>query len=253
MLYPHRVRFTDPRNRQPAGMGIAYDAIKYDYVWATSVQSKLFPSRVRVSDEIVKTFNDERSEPLSIVYPQIDVQCLVSMVNDGTRNLGATSYSVRVPEAEFKKVSAYFGEQRARSIREFGYRTSLPHLTFSNGYWTSEAFPSSLLAENVEISELDIIETDGNESPLAGRQLPTILGFDDLTDATDYTLKGYWPPIRGWSLTEVDDGYELRNGLIFGDIYAIVDDPYPTRSNITRMDTYPDMVDFRITVPFTKL
>ena len=292
MRFPHRVRITDPRNRQPPE-GVAYVAWKYDYI--------NLPSQADFLDLNLEdgTFVEPpNSEPVSI-----EVDALVNMVDDGDNNQDFVAYSVKVPSAEVTRAGAYFREQRQRSQAEFGYVESyqLSPNNFYRGFtlnrggtnvsaWrgnqrtaiqfsvdpNTELGPlivigdamgsSEIPTRNLDVSLLSFAGTGSGDSPLDGRARAGTAEFRLSTQNNSSSLTGLWPPIANWSPTRLNDFYRKLEQQITGDdvtyrtYWVGFGDQadgrywgYPFTLSAYRMDTFPDLVDFRARVDFTWL
>lgn len=292
MRYPHRVRFTDPRNRQPPE-GVAYAAWKYDYI--------NLPSRpeFRELDLQDGTF----VEPSGSEVASIEVDALVTMVNDGDNNQDFVAYSVKVPSAEVSRAGDHFREQRVRSQEEFGYaeiistspnefyrginlsgagqnllawrgnkRTAIalsldpnsslgPLMAIDNATGSSD-----LPARNLDVALLSISGTFNDPSPLNRRARSGVAEYKETVSNSYSLLTGFWPPIASWSTTKRNDFYRKMEQEIAGNdnsyrtywvgFGAQADEGYwgyPYTLTTYRVDTFPDMVDFRARVDFTWL
>lgn len=280
MRYPHRVRIIDPRNRQPPP-GVAYNAKAYDVIRTGGYTlTEFLPDPQAFVDgdypERVRLVNKHLTEPEGSAPVFIDVQALVTTVDDGTRNINKEAFSVKVPRSEISKAGTYLATQREKSISDYGYQTVIDRSPFrltstsvtwrGNGaqstitlFLSSEATPSSVISANPNTLKLTIAGAGDNSSPLDGKVLLNLIPWTKTQQTgTDFVLNGDFPPVIEWTAQEEVLGLPLRTQVQLGlnrnnsayakfgkNVLDVQTWGYDNYLKIDRVDEYPDMVDIR--------
>ena len=262
MRFPHRVRISDPRNRQPPE-GVAYDAKLYDLLRIAEIR---WP-RDATEETILPQLSANNVEPDGITSPFFDVPALVTMTNDGDNNNFSTTFSIRVPIKEYRQAKNYLNGQREVSIKNYGYqqdgRAREEFRVYTLGLPSNPAIsslPSSYLVERVNFNQAFIGPVPGEEDPFSERfvpgQLYYALGLDDID------FEGVIPPVKEWDLRQrrIDPDsllsrpspgwwfFQLRGTVSGGGARIMAVRPesnYPAGLFIRRFDAYEDMVELR--------
>lgn len=288
MQYPHRVRIIDPRNRQPP-QGVAYNAKAYDVIRTGGGDLTEFMSdsdTAKYEDagaaERMALINQYLTEPEGAEPVSIDVQALVTTVDDGTRNIAKQAYSVKVPAKEMRRASDYLLAQRKFSIDNYGYQPIIDRrlsLVNNDGiFWrgssrggsyryivTSQAIPSSVLAVDPDTLNLSIAGTGNNDSPIDKRTIRNIIPWTNTFNGNDWEMAGSYPPVVFWkqtgNLIDLPIRTAVKNGpasnIIYGWFGTNELDPkqwtFGQFLKIDRVDPFPDMVDIRCSQEFSIL
>lgn len=296
MRYPHRIRLVDPRNRQPP-QGVAYNALAYDVIrLGGNSELEFIPNEFHkdyVGDgknNAIK-FNDRlvyvtryMTEPKNSTNVSIDVQALVTAVDDGTRNTAREAFSVKIPRQEMKRAAKFLTDQRKFSLENYGYQLALdrsPYKTSGNNIlWkgsrtgnvpvqilSSNHLSSSVLFLLPDSLNLTVTATGNEDSPLDGRIIRTIVPWTiERLDGNASAISGDLPPVKKWTKfaepftlpiqTQVDRGLGTLNLMYawFGeDSLNDTDWGYDTYLKIDRIDPFPDMVDIRCSQDYSIL
>ena len=243
MRFPHRVRFHDPRNRQPPE-GVAYNAVNYDLIRQTGENR----------DKTIAELNANNAEPKDVSYPTFDVPALVSMTDDGNRDKNETAYSIRIPLKSFNDIKIHFENERRRSLDNFGYSVDLPDPLFSlregsNNPLTlaaRRAIASANLTTRVSIRTLTISPDPKFPNPFTDRIIPGLYYYR----ADFNVIEGVIPPMRMFSDSESE---EFSSYLTGPNAYVNLGPGYFAFLPIRRVDTFLDMVDFRCIEPLPYL
>lgn len=336
MRFPHTILIEDPRNRRPPE-GASYVASNYDYlrlggknlksligsilddqgdeieldedVFSFSSAEDLEKTKL-TKEEFIPAMNKFLAEPKGSKPVSVEVECLVTMVDDGNRNLDQIAYSVRVPKSEVDRATAYLKQERLNSLTMFGYTRPEQQVYVSQeGYrlWrgSSDAIPefgrgadafftvgtvtlsSHINRASLPIGEFSIRGTGRGTSPIDNRTLSGVADFKatqtgniynrsgrssgggQTVDFYEFELIGTFPPVIEWFAVQnslrtlfpcnfnkkkISLGEDVSLGSTF--FCSFGEDPnisglwgYEYNLFINRVDTYPDVTDFRCSAP----
>ena len=233
MRFPHRVRITDIRNRQPPE-GVAYNAVNYD----------LLRQNLKLDTRITTDYKTSRVEPPNVTTPFYDLPALVNMTNDGDRDKTAVTYSIKVPLSSFNKAKEYLESERNRSIEKFGYSEERAEsvLFFSNQgiqNISRGSLGSATIGKKLSIQYLTISEVPNHPNPFTTRAVAGVFYYR----FTSGIIDGIFPPIQRLGVTGDDliTFTTADNVLLTADLGP----GYEVFFQIRRADTYLDMVEFR--------
>lgn len=241
MRFPHRVRISDPRNRQPAS-GKSYVATNYDFI------------RQYGTLDVVGMPNYETVivEPKDASSPIYDVSALVSMTDDGDRDKETISFSIRIPISQFNKCREFFIKERARSLNDFGYvRQRADPIRFYNLgneitlETVNELSLSSARLENVVNARyLSVQPVPGFPNPFLNRAIKGTFAYDVTVDSNTGipTFRGLFPPIK--SIVS-SGGIVLETAGRSPNIRVNLGDGYEIYFEVRRIDTFLDVVELR--------
>lgn len=256
MRFPHRVVISDPRNRQPPA-GVSYVASRYDVVRYRAIFNSS-GRRFNNEGDVIDYLNQDHTEPVDSEPVKIEVPALISMTNDGDRNLSNIAYSIRMPITEYKKAQEFLNDQRQFSREQYGYTSEpLPRVLVRRGLdldiVTLQAVSSSELALRVPLNELSVEIPTTLKNPFAIRNPETYLEYNfDISDDVEDGITGFIPPAQSWGDGDVHL-WRSTNNRPFSTKVTLRDFAYKFSLFVSRIDTYEDLVEFRCFDPAISL
>ena len=255
MRYPHRIRLVDVRNRQPS-QGAAYNAINYDLLKIIDANA-VIPGDDSDIKVVEAYLNANHVEPPNSAPVTFDVDSLITVSDDGDRNLNNATLNVRIPVSQIERARAFFIRQRQRSLTDFGYTTTSTNITFISfgpndigqiTRATENALGSSVLYGDIDVDQISMGPIDKRSGILSDLVSNAVANFT--IDRRGPTFSGFIPPTIAWK----DEGRNFSNIPSYRyDVIVDVGAGYPWQLSLSRVDRYPDNYSFRAIVPFLKL